>query len=221
MRRVAAIIVAAGEGRRCGFLKQFALLKGKPVLDWCLEKFETHPKISEIVLVLRETDREGEYLQRYGKIVCVAQGGERRQDSVFSGMTCLKPGLTEIVLVHDGVRPLISEDLIERIIQAVEEKGAAVPAIPVEDTIKLVEGDEIVKTLDREKVIRIQTPQGFLYETLKEAMDKAGQDHFYGTDEAQLVERVGRRVSVVQGDARNIKITSPEDLKIAEALLED
>lgn len=221
MSEVTAIIVAAGEGRRFGFSKQFALLGGKPVLDRCLEMFEAHKKVEAIVLVLKDVSLKTEYLKRYRKIVAVAQGGKRRQDSVFSGFRQIDPEKAEIVLVHDGVRSLVSEDLIDRVIEAAREAGAAVPAIPVEDTIKLVEGDEVSRTLDREKLFRVQTPQAFSYGILKAALDKAKEENFYGTDEASLAERIGKKVVVVQGDHKNIKITTPEDLKIAEAFLED
>ena len=186
MSEVTAIIVAAGEGRRFGFSKQFALLGGKPVLDRCLEMFEAHKKVEAIVLVLKDVSLKKEYLKRYRKIVAVAKGGKRR-----------------------------------RVIEAAREAGAAVPAIPVEDTIKLVEEDEVSRTLDREKLFRVQTPQGFSYRILKAALDKAKEENFYGTDEASLAERIGKKVVVVQGDHKNIKITALEDLKIAEAFLED
>ena len=221
MSEVTAIIVAAGEGRRFGFSKQFALLGEKPVLDRCLEIFETHKKVAAIVLVLKDVSLKKEYLKRYRKIVAVAEGGKRRQDSVLSGFHQIDPEKAEIVLVHDGVRSLVSEDLIDRVIEAAREAGAAIPAIPVEDTIKLVEGDEVSRTLDREKLFRVQTPQGFSYLILKAALDKAREENFYGTDEASLVERIGKKVVVVQGDPKNIKITTPEDLKIAEAFLEN
>jgi len=221
MSEVTAIIVAAGEGRRFGFSKQFALLGGKSVLDRCLEMFEAHKKVEAIVLVLKDVSLKKEYLKRYRKIVAVAKGGKRRQDSVFSGFRQIDPEKAEIVLVHDGVRSLVSEDLIDRVIEAAREAGAAVPAIPVEDTIKLVEGDEVSRTVDREKLFRVQTPQGFSYLILKAALDKAKEENFYGTDEASLAERIGKKVVVVQGDHKNIKITTLGDLKIAEAFLED
>jgi 2-C-methyl-D-erythritol 4-phosphate cytidylyltransferase len=221
MRRVSAIIVAAGKGKRFGSSKQFALLKGKSVLDWCLEKFEANKSVAEIILVLRDENLRGKYLGRYHKIAAVARGGERRQDSVLSGLRRIDPEKADIVLVHDGVRPLVEQDLINRVIAAAQEKGAAVPAIPIEETIKLIEKQEVRQTLDREKLFRIQTPQGFTYGILKHALDKAREDNFYGTDEASLVERTGKRVAIVAGEPKNIKITTREDLKIAEALLED
>jgi 2-C-methyl-D-erythritol 4-phosphate cytidylyltransferase len=221
MSEVTAIIVAAGEGRRFGFSKQFALLGGKSVLDRCLEMFEAHKNVAEIVLVLKDVSLKKEYLKRYRKIVAVAKGGKRRQDSVLSGFRQVDPSKTDVVLIHDGVRSLVSEDLIGRVIEATRKAGAVVPGIPVEDTIKLVEGDEVSRTLNREQLFRVQTPQGFSYSILKAALDKAQEENFYGTDEASLAERIGKKVCVVQGDRKNIKITTPEDLKIAEAFLED
>lgn len=220
-RRVTAIIVAAGKGRRFGRPKQFSVLKGKTVLDRCLEKFDTHQKVSEIILVLNDERQKKRYLRRYNKIAAVVKGGKRRQDSVFSGLSRVDPNKADIVLVHDGVRPLVDRDLIGRVIDAACNKGAAIPVIPVEDTVKIVENRRVKNTLDRKSTYRVQTPQGFLYKTLREAMDKARRENFYGTDEASLVERAGKKIHVVLGDARNIKITTPRDLRIAEALLED
>ncbi len=220
MKRVSAILVAAGEGQRFGSPKQFAPLGGKPVLEWCLEAFEAHTEVDEVVLVVKDEAKGKEYLQRYGKVSAVVRGGKERQDSVLSGFQRLDPAQAEIVLVHDGVRPFISGPLISRVIQAAREKGAAIPVIPVEDTIKMVETEEVKRTLEREKLFRVQTPQGFLYSILKRALDKASQEGFYGTDEASLVERAGDRVAVVQGDVRNIKVTTPEDLKMAEVFCE-
>ena len=220
MRRVSAIIVAAGEGKRFGSPKQFASLGGKTILDWCLEAFESHEEVDEVVLVVRDEAKGKKYIQRYGKVSAVVRGGEKRQDSVLSGFQQLNPVQAEIVLVHDGVRPFIRSALISRVIQKARERGAAIPVIPVEDTIKIVEGEDVKQTLDRERLFRVQTPQGFLYSTLKKALDKASQEGFYGTDEASLVERAGERVAVVQGDVRNIKVTTPEELKMVEVFFE-
>ena len=221
MKNVTAIIVAAGEGRRFGSAKQYALLKGKPVLDWTLQRFESHVKVKEIILVVKEDWLRDKYQSRYKKITAVVRGGERRQDSVAAGFNQVKPDRTDIVLVHDGVRPLVGKGLITRVIEAAALKGAAVPAIPVEDTVKHVEGDRVVHTLERKTLYRVQTPQGFSYATLENALKKASENHFYGTDEASLVERIGVTVYVVEGEAHNIKITSPSDIRIAEALCED
>lgn len=221
MKRVSVIVVAAGEGKRFGTSKQYALLKGKPILEWSLEAFEAHEAVAEVILVLRDDSRKKDLSERYTKIVSVAKGGEKRQDSVLSGFRQIDSTKAEIVLVHDGVRPLVSRELISRIILAVQEKEAVVPAIPLNDTVKRVDGQEVKQTLEREKLFRVQTPQGFLYSVLKVAFDQAGKENYYGTDEAALVERIGKRVYVVQGDPKNIKITTPEDIQIAEAFLGD
>lgn len=221
MKNVSAIIIAAGEGKRFGSAKQFALLKGKSVLDWTLETFESHVKVSEIILVVKEDWLKEKYMSRYKKLSAVVRGGERRQDSVIAGFDQVKSGKTDIVLVHDGVRPLVSKDLITRIIEAAEREGAVIPVLPLEDTVKRVEAGQVIKTVDRTTLFRVQTPQGFYYSTLERALKKAKEDNFYGTDEASLVERTGEKVYIVEGDTLNIKITSPEDMHIAEALLED
>ncbi len=221
MRRVSVIIVAAGRGERFGGGKVFALLRGKRVLDWSLERFELHPRVDEIILVLNREDKKLNSFKKYSKIKVIIEGGERRQDSVVSGFRELDPGSSDIVLIHDGVRPLISEELITRVIEGVEERGAVCPVISVEDTIKRVEGEQIKETMRREELRRAQTPQGFLYPVLKRAIEKAEEQGFHGSDEASLVERLGERVSIIEGDPANIKITIPKDLKIAEALIGD
>lgn len=221
MDRVTAIIVAAGEGKRFGLAKQFAPLKGKTVLDWCLERFERHDAVGDIILVLGEVGEIQEYRRRYKKVASVVCGGERRQDSVYSGLSCVDEKETELVLVHDGARPLVGQDLIGRVIKAAGEKGAVVPVIPVDDTIKRVDGERIIQTEDRTLLFRSQTPQGFSCFLLKEAFIRAREEGFYGTDEASLVERMGKEVFIVQGDPKNIKITTQDDLRVAEALIED
>ncbi len=221
MDRVTAIIVAAGEGKRFGLAKQFASLKGKSVLDWCLEKFEKHLGIDDIVLVIRKSPPGQEYTRKYRKITSVIRGGERRQDSVYAGLGCVDEQKTRIVLIHDGVRPLVGGDLIKRTIEAAGKKEAVVPVIPLDDTIKRVEGERIIQTEDRTHLFRSQTPQGFSCPLLKEAFVSARKEGFYGTDEASLVERMGKEVYVIQGDPKNIKITTQDDLRVAEVLIED
>lgn len=220
MRHVSAIIVAAGQGKRFGSAKQFALLRGKPLLDWSLEKFDKHPHVDEIVLVLPDEKKKAAYLGRSQKISAVVSGGPRRQDSVCRGMEVLDPERVDIVLVHDGVRPLVSQALITRVIEETRRKGAAIPAVQVEETVKEVRGGRIVRTLNRERLYRVQTPQGFLFPLLKKALELAGQEGYAGTDEATLVERAGEAVTVVPGEPWNIKITTPLDLKMAEAWLD-
>jgi 2-C-methyl-D-erythritol 4-phosphate cytidylyltransferase len=221
MSKVSVIIVAAGAGKRFGSAKQFALLRGKSVLDRSLGAFAAHREVDEIVLVLPAEEDRIRYRKRGGKVVAVVRGGERRQDSVVRGFEQLDSGPADIVLVHDAVRPLVSEEVISRVIAKARECGAAVAAVPVEDTIKEAAGGVVVRTLERENLQRVQTPQAFAREVLERALRKARQDGFYGTDEAALVERTGHPVAVVSGDRRNIKITTAADLKIAEALLED
>ena len=221
MSKVTAIIVAAGEGRRFGSAKPFALLGGQTVLDRTVKVFEAHPEVDEIILVLRQEAIEPASAGRSGKVAAVVGGGARRQDSVLHGFARLNCGPTDVVLVHDGVRPLVGRDVISRVIAMARESGAAIPAVPVEDTIKETVGGNVVRTLERTRLHRVQTPQGFAREVLERALQSAREDGFYGTDEAALVERTGHPVAVVAGDPRNIKITSPGDLKIAEAFLED
>lgn len=220
MKRVSAIIVAAGEGRRFGCLKQFALLRGRLLLDWCLEKFNTHEKVDEIILVLPDEEKSEGFINLYKKVVAVVKGGEKRQDSVLKGFNLINSKKTEVVLVHDGVRPLVGKDLISRVIEATREKGAAIPALPIEETIKEITGKEVIRTMERDNLYRIQTPQGFSYSILRKAFDEAVKENYYGTDEAMLVERIGRGIKIVLGDPKNIKITTPVDLKVAEVLLE-
>jgi 2-C-methyl-D-erythritol 4-phosphate cytidylyltransferase len=221
MRKVSAIVVAAGAGRRFGSAKQFALLRGKEVLEWSLQAIAGHPEVNEIILVLPAEESGARYRERWSKIAAVVPGGERRQDSVARGFDRVKPGPAGLVLVHDGVRPLVSREVVSRVIAKAEETGAAVAAVPVEDTIKEAAGGFVVRTLERDSLQRSQTPQAFRYEVLGEALRRAREDGYYGTDEAALVERTGHPVAAVPGDPRNIKITTAADLKIAEAWLED
>jgi len=220
MKRVSAIIVAAGEGKRFGSPKQFSLLRGKPILEWCLEKFEAHERVDEIILVLPEVAQKEKLFSLYKKVVAVVEGGRKRQDSVLKGFAQVSPEKTEIVLVHDGIRPLVGKDLITRVIDETLKNGAAIPALQIEETVKEVEEGKVIRTMNRTGLYRVQTPQGFSYSILKEALERATEENFYGTDEAMLVERIGRRVFIVQGDPRNIKITNPADIKIMEALFE-
>jgi 2-C-methyl-D-erythritol 4-phosphate cytidylyltransferase len=219
MSRVSAVVVAAGEGRRFGGPKQFAALRGRAVLDWSLAAFQTNPYVDAIVLVLSNTTQGGKYAARYPKVSAVIRGGERRQESVANGVAGLKADSADIVLVHDGARPLVTQELIERVIEAARRTGAAVPGIPLEDTIKETADNRVVRTLERTRLFRIQTPQGFAYGLLKRALDRALTEGAAGTDESMLVERLGEAVAVVAGDPRNIKITSPLDLAMAEVFL--
>jgi|MudIll2142460700_1097286.scaffolds.fasta_scaffold13020_1 2-C-methyl-D-erythritol 4-phosphate cytidylyltransferase len=221
MIRTAVLVVAAGAGKRFGEPKQFAYLRGKPVLEWTLETFDTHPGVDAIILVLPEEQSLKHYRMRYPKIIDSVAGGEKRQDSVWQGFRLLVAReIPEIVLVHDGARPLVRADLISRVIAVAGVDGAAVPVLPIEDTIKEAREGRVTGTVDRTFLARAQTPQGFRFEVLKKGLEAARRDRFYGTDEAALVERLGIPVTTVAGDPRNIKITTPIDMNIAEALLD-
>jgi len=216
----AAIIVAAGAGTRFGERKQFAYLRAKPVLEWTLERFQAHDGVGAVILVLPDENDLKHYRMRYPKVVDIVRGGERRQDSVWQGFRLLASSEPEIVLVHDGARPLVPADLITRVVEAARAGGAAVPVLAVDDTLKEVRSGLVAGTIDRTHLFRAQTPQGFRYDILKKALDAARKDRFHGTDEAALVERIGLAVTAVPGDPRNIKITTPVDIPIAEALLD-
>ncbi len=219
MRGVSVIIVAAGRGRRFGSAKQYAALRGRPVLEWTLDAFETHPEVAEIVLVLPDEKDGGRFLPRYPKIAAVVKGGRRRQDSVRRGFTRVRAEGGEVVLVHDGVRPLVSREVISRVIREARRRGAAIPVVPIEDTIRKAARGKIVRTLDRNNLCRVQTPQGFSYRVLAEALRRGARERLAATDEAALAERIGTEVRTVAGDPRNIKVTTPSDLRLAEALL--
>lgn len=218
MNSVFVIIVAAGAGKRFGAPKLNALLKGKKILDYSLETFNNHPGIFEIVLVLRETSERSFFLDRYEKLKTVAAGGARRQDSVFSGFQQISPAQGDIVLIHDAARPLVKAELINKIIKKAKAKGAAIPVLPVSDTIKKINGEVVSQTIDRQGLYHIQTPQGFSCEILTKAYRANKEDKGLYTDESALVEKFGQEVFVVPGDPSNVKITVPEDLKVVEAL---
>ena len=221
MSRVTAVIVAAGEGRRFGGAKQFVLLGGRPLVERSVAAFDGHPAVDAVVLVLPDAAGGADIAGRFRKVAAVVSGGPRRQDSVRNGFREVRGSGKDIVLVHDGARPLAAAELIGRVIEEAARSGAAVPLLPLEDTVKEVREYGILRTHDRSVLYRAQTPQGFRYEVLDEAMAAADRDGFLGTDEASLVERTGHRVAAVAGDPRNIKVTTPLDLRIAEALLGD
>jgi len=232
MTRVTVLIVAAGRGLRFGGAKQFALLRGKPVLAWSIAAFARHPRVDEIILVLPQGMDENDLVFPQGegglpfrsldpKVKAAVAGGARRQDSVRNGFGRIDPDGAGLVLIHDGVRPLVDVELIDRVLAAAEVHGAAVPGLAIEDTVKEVREDKVIRTLNRDQLVRIQTPQGFRYELLKEALAHARRTGYRGTDEASLVEHLGRMVVVVPGDPRNLKITRAEDLALAEAWCHD
>ena len=226
LMKVGAIIAAAGFGRRmkADRPKQLLALNGIPIIIHTIRKFDISRVIDYIIVTApRESVIEVSELVKsaeFQKPVIVVQGGERRQDSVASGLNHLQPG-TDIVAVHDGVRPFVSTDDIENAVRQAERTGAAVLAVPIVDTVKQVEKDVIESTLTREHLVLAQTPQVFRTEILKQAFDRATKDEYYGTDESSLVERLGHPVAIVRGSERNIKITRPSDLSLARAFLEE
>jgi len=219
--KVSAIIPAAGQGVRmgAGVPKQFLLLNGKPILHHTLHAFQQCDEVDEVVIVmpLNEIEAAGGPLENeFSKIKSVVPGGDKRQDSVCNGFNALDAD-TDIVVVHDGVRPFAGPDLIRESILAARDFGAVITAVPVSDTIKKANEDGfVVGTVDRNGLWRVQTPQTFRYDLLKEACDRAGKDGFYGTDEGALIEHLGRELKIIPGSELNIKITRSEDLVLGE-----
>ncbi|NEW09688.1 2-C-methyl-D-erythritol 4-phosphate cytidylyltransferase [Paenibacillus sp. SYP-B3998] len=225
MGKLGVVIVAAGKGSRMRTAesKQYLLLGQKPILVHTLQLFQNIHAVDEIILVVGEADVERcrGYVQGYGlsKVTSVIAGGNERQDSVKRGLDALQDS-TECVLVHDGVRPFTNIEHVFECIRKAQEQDAAVLAVPVKDTIKIVNAaKQIQSTPDRRSLWAIQTPQAFRLALLKEAHERAERDAFIGTDDAMLVERMGITVHVVEGDYYNIKITTPEDLPWAEWIL--
>jgi 2-C-methyl-D-erythritol 4-phosphate cytidylyltransferase len=220
-----AIIAAAGQGRRLGGrqAKQFLELAGVPVIIHTLRRFEQCASIHEVVVVLPQRDAAGflALASKYGlrKLGRVVPGGETRAESVWRGLQSVRAQTAEVVAVHDGVRPFVTPEEIERTVRAAEAGGASILAAPVVDTIKEVRGDEVARTLYRSGLRRALTPQCFRYSILRRAYEQSrdlGED---ATDDSLLVEQLGVSVTVVEGDSRNIKITRPEDIALAEILL--
>ena len=221
---VCAVVPAGGTGIRMGGTvpKQFLELNGKPILYYTLKTLQDCGIISELILVVPEKEYDNACTDWLGKpeiVTKVVVGGKKRQDSVYNGF-CELSQKTEIVLVHDGVRPFLSHQMIQKSVDAAREYGAAITAIPVNDTIKRVDDSGLVsQTVDRDGLWRVQTPQVFRYELLQEAFKKANSEKFYGTDEGTLIEHLGKPVKVVEGSEQNIKITRPEDLRLSEILI--
>jgi len=220
-----AIIAAAGSGTRMASdrPKQFLLLAGTPVIFHTLQPFEECDQIDELVVVLPAEESAG-FLSMAGKfglrkLARVVPGGATRAESVKRGLLSLRSATAEIVAVHDGVRPFVTVDEISATVAAAKSEGAAILVAPVTDTIKQIDDHSVVKTLDRGLLRRALTPQCFRYELLRDAYQRVDVNDASLTDESALVEQLGHRVSIVEGSSRNIKITTAEDLVIAEALL--
>lgn len=229
--KVAVILPAAGLGTRMGrspaerygtSRKQFMLLDGLPVIIHTLRKFTTCPLVSDIVIALRPEDLEWGHsvlAKEPGKPIRIVEGGETRQESVENAFRVLPPE-TDLVAVHDAVRPFVDQPTIERVIRAAAESGAAIAGVVPVDTVKLVHLHKVRQTLTRERLVLAQTPQVFRYALLQTAFERARQDGFLGTDESSLVERLEQvEVTVVPGSERNIKITRPSDMELARLYL--
>jgi len=226
--RVEVIIAAGGTGRRFGKgqPKQFYLLKGKPILSWTIGRFEDCPLVDRIILAVPRG--MGKYTRQhvlspfgYEKVKIVVEGGKERRDSVLEGLRVLERD-TDTVLVHDGVRPIISEELIRKVIQATQRWEAVVPGLLVRETIKQVGRDNLVSgTLDRKSIYLIQTPQGFKKDLICRAYAQVRKRGGVASDDATLVEKLGAKVKMIPGEETNIKITSPRDLVLAELFLGD
>ena len=224
--KTVAIIPAGGSGRRlkAGIAKQYLLLDGLPVLVHSLKAFEQALVINEIIVVVPESDikyvRE-ELIKKNDlkKVTNVIAGGAQRQDSVRNGLAAIDDKC-DIVLVHDGVRPFVTEKMINEVVAAAKKDQAASIGVKAKDTIKETQDNGlVVKTVQRQNIWLTQTPQAFPFAVLKKAYEAAQSDNYYGTDDASLVERIGIKVKMIAGSYDNIKITTPEDLIIAEALL--
>jgi 2-C-methyl-D-erythritol 4-phosphate cytidylyltransferase len=229
MSHITAIIVAAGEGRRIGgeVPKTYLPVCGRPMVLRTLDQFFSAQAIEEVVLVIAADEflrcetmlRDDSGLANRPWIL--QSGGPTRQQSVKKGLEKIGSD-TDIVVIHDGARPFVSPALIDRCVQATRDKGAVVVGVPVRDTIKIVSNDRWVQTtLSRSSLWAIQTPQVFRKQWIVEAHDRAAREAFEATDDAMLVERIGKPVFVVDGESTNIKITTPEDVWFAEALLRE
>ena len=219
------VIVAAGTGSRMnmGINKQFIKLEGKEIIAYTIEKFYNNSNIEDIVVVVKEDESEffkKEILDKYNfKNVKIAYGGKERQDSVYNGLKLLDEKC-DVVLIHDGARPLVSDKIIDKSIEEAKEHKAIVVGVPVKDTIKVIDNDKnIVDTPNRSVLWAVQTPQTFDYNILIDAYKDAFKNKFYGTDDAMLVERIGYKVKMLEGSYNNIKITTQEDLNIGSQIL--
>jgi len=234
--KIAVILPAAGLGTRMGKTsaekagtsrKQFMLLDGSPILLHTIRKFAASDRVTEILVAVRAEDREwveSTIAGEFGAKVRVVEGGDSRQESVQNAINALPPD-TELVAVHDAVRPFIDIETIHKVFDEAAATGAAIVAVPATDTVKQVtRGTEHVKvrsTIPREKLVMAQTPQVFRYELISRAFTQARLDGFAGTDESSLVERLDLEVSVVPGSDRNIKITKPGDMELAHLFLRE
>lgn len=219
------IIVAAGSGSRmkANINKQFIRLNDKEIITYTIEKFYNNKNIKDIVIVVKEDEAEffkKEILYKYNfNNIKIAYGGKERQDSVYNGIKALDKNC-KYVLVHDGARPFVNDEIINKSIEEVQKFKSVVVGVPVKDTIKVVNSNnDIVDTPNRSTLWSVQTPQTFDYNVIKRAYEDAFENNFYGTDDAMLVERIGYTVKMIYGSYNNIKVTTPEDIDMGIQIL--
>ena len=223
LKRCGAVIVAAGSASRMGGIdKVMAPLGGEPMIVKTVRTFQNCEAIAEIIIVTRQDliAPIQELCREMDKVRAVVTGGASRQESVWLGLNAFSEKI-QLAAVHDGARPLISWELIDRTVRAANSYGAAAPAIPVKDTIKVERSGLVESTPDRSRLRAVQTPQVFDFDLLRGALQKAREDGAEVTDDCSAVERLGMKIRLVEGEERNLKVTTPLDLKIAELLLEE
>ncbi|MBB3870008.1 2-C-methyl-D-erythritol 4-phosphate cytidylyltransferase [Parageobacillus toebii NBRC 107807] len=217
------VIPAAGQGKRmkAGVNKQLIELQNEPLIVHTLKVFENDEWCRGIIVVINEAERT-QFEQLFSrfhikKITAIVSGGKERQHSVYNGLKAVKNG--DIVLIHDGARPFVTIEHIHELVKEAKEHGAAIPAVRVKDTIKKARDQFVEETVERSSLWAVQTPQAFHVSLVLRAHEQAQKDGYIGTDDASLVERIGGKVKIVEGDYRNIKLTTPDDLLFAEAIL--
>ena len=221
---VSAVIVAAGTSKRMndGVDKLAVQLSGKPLLAWTISRFESAEIIDEIIVVTKKDEiakvKEMTKSEGFRKVTSVVKGGAYRQQSAQNGLNAVSTD-SKVVLIHDGARPLIRTSDIKKIVESAKENGAALLAVPSKDTVKEVQNGIVTQTLPRESVWLAQTPQGFRKELLQEAFSSAEKEGYIGTDDASLVERIGKDVAIVEGHSSNIKVTVTPDIGVVQSLL--
>jgi len=225
-KKVGVIIPAAGKGKRMGNTKskQFLEVAGKPIIVRTLEHFQNSPEVDIILVASNRNDLEllTELVKQYNltKVGSVIEGGAERQDSVWNGLQAMAKEKVELVMIHDAVRPFISQQMIKKILQATLKDSVAILAVRPKDTIKKSSNaDYADETLDRERLWITQTPQAFKFSLIHKAFEKAYCDGFYGTDDASLIERIGMKVRIVEGTYDNIKITTTDDIELAQSIV--
>lgn len=221
--RYEVVIPAAGKGKRmkAGMNKQLMELQNEPLIVRTLKVFENDEWCRGITVVINEAERT-QFEQLFSrfhikKITAIVGGGKERQHSVYNGLRAIKN--SDIVLIHDGARPFVTIELIHQLVNEAKEHGAAIPAVRVKDTVKKVRDQFVEETVERSSLWAVQTPQAFHVSLVLRAHEQAQKDGYIGTDDASLVERIGGKVKIVEGDYRNIKLTTPDDLLFAEAIL--